>query len=86
MDDQPSLELAPTCGQCYHWGKLSGEAPYSGICWRNPPQVIPVQQKTALGQVQFGVMNARPTLAETERACGEFEPIDTPDLVKSGYP
>lgn len=94
MEDQPSPESTCTCGECYYWVKFlaakpingSEPTPCNGLCWRYPPTVIPVQQKTALGQMQHGFINVRPTLAETERACGEFEQIDTPNLIESGYP
>lgn len=50
--------MSDTCGRCKHWVKYGSEP--RGACHRFPPQV-------KVEGYQY-----RPTMKETERACGEF--------------
>jgi len=94
MDNQPSPDTVMVCGECVCWEPDPRDpAPQSGIverepeprrgtCWRYPPKVFLAQQPNALGHPQLGFLTARPQLLETERACGEFDFKDAPNLAE----
>lgn len=66
--------MSDVCGNCFWWfqaepnGPVTIGAPKRGICFGNPPQVVPIVRE---GQIVGGA-NIRPQVPENEPVCSLY--------------
>ncbi len=59
------------CGKCVFFKKID-EDPGMGFCHGNPPQALPMQAQSPMGQTSLQVMSFRPQVNDDAIACRHF--------------